>query len=130
MTPGTTYYFRAVAASAGGIASGTILSFTMTAAVPVATTQAATAVTSTTATLNASVNPENSATTATFVYGTDPMLMTGTTTTSARTLAAGPSPWPWARTVSGLTPNTTYYFEVVATRRGAPSPRRPAGSPR
>ena len=41
---------------------------------PTATTQAATAITATTATLNASVNPEGSATTVTFVYGTDSTL--------------------------------------------------------
>ena len=51
---------------------------------PTATTLAATGVTTTAATLNGSVNPEGSATTVTFVYGTDPTLKTGTTTTAAR----------------------------------------------
>ena len=65
-----------VATNSAGTTNGAILSFTTGTVThrPVATTQAATAVTSTTATLNASVNPEGSATTVTFVYGTDPDL--------------------------------------------------------
>ena len=57
LQPGTRYYDQVVATSVGGTTAGTILSFT-TLAPPAATTQAATAVTDTTATLNGSVNPQ------------------------------------------------------------------------
>ena len=64
LTPNTTYYFRAVATSAGGSATGAIMNFTTTAAAvaPTDTTQAATAVTGTTATLNETVNPDGTST--------------------------------------------------------------------
>ena len=71
LTPGTRYFDQVVATSAGGTTAGAILSFT-TLAPPAATTQAATDVTDTAATLDGSVNPAGSATTVVFVYGTDP----------------------------------------------------------
>ena len=61
LTANTTYYFEVQATSAGGTTDGTILHFTTSAAAatpPAATTVAATAITATGATLNASVNPE------------------------------------------------------------------------
>ncbi len=84
LAPGTTYYYRVVATSVGGTMDGTILSFTTTvsASPPVATTEAATGITTTAATMNASVNPEGSATTVSFVYGTSASLTAGATTTS------------------------------------------------
>src|SRR5205085_6317084 len=69
LSPGATYYFRVVAASAGGTTDSTILSFA-TLAPPTATTQAATAVSSTTATLNAGVNRPEDRRAGTYVYGT------------------------------------------------------------
>ena len=91
LLPATTYYFRAVATSAGGTADGDIMSFTTTSAAiaPTATTQAATSVTGTTATLNGTVNPEGFFTTADFVYGTSPTLTTGTTTIPIPPLTVG-----------------------------------------
>ena len=102
-----------------GRRSGSILSFT-TLAPPIATTLAATGVTTTAATLNGSVNPEGSATTVTFVYGTDPTLKTGTTTTGAQ-LIGGTSAVAVTAALTGLVSGTKYYDEVVAT---APVGRR------
>ncbi len=82
---------------------------------PIATTVNASSVTSTTATLNASVNPEGSATTVNFVYGTSPTLASGTTTTTAQSIGAGTSAVAVAAPLPGLASNTTYYFRVVAT---------------
>ena len=119
LTPNTTYYFRAVATSAGGSATGAIMNFTTTAAAvaPSATTQAATAVTGTTATLNGTVNPQGSATTAQFIYGTDSTLTTGTTTipVPALTIGTGTADVPVIEPLTGLKPSTTYYYEVQAT---------------
>ena len=58
---------------------------------PTATTEAATGVTATAAALNGSVNQQGSATTVVFVYGTDPTLSTGTTTTPAQAIGGGTS---------------------------------------
>jgi hypothetical protein len=114
LEPGTTYYEQVVATSAEGTMDGVILSFS-TPSPPTATTEAATAVTTTTATLNASVNPEGSATTVTFVYGTDPTLATGTTTTAAQAIGGGTSTIAVTAALTGLEPGTTYYEQVVAT---------------
>ena len=56
LTTGTTYYFCAIASNSIGTGFGTLLSFTTTGA-PIVTTNAASAVTSTGATLNGSANP-------------------------------------------------------------------------
>ncbi len=89
-----------------------------TLALPTATTQPATAISATGATLNASVNPEGNAATVSFVYGTSPSLSTGTTTTTAQSIGGGTSAVPVTAPLTGLTPNTTYYFEVTATNAG------------
>lgn len=88
------------------------------APLPNATTQAASAITTTTATLNATVNPEGNATTVSFVYGTSPTLASGTTTTPSQAIGNGTSDVSVNAAISGLQPTTTYYFEVVATYSG------------
>ena len=86
---------------------------------PTATTLAATGVTATAATLNGSVNPEGGDTTVSFVYGTDPTLMTGTTIPAQPTdCGCGTSAVPVIAALMGLLPGTTYYDEVVATSAG------------
>ena len=115
--PNTTYYFKVEATNSAGTTDGSILSFTTpaAAAAPLATTQAASNVTATTAALNGSVNPEGGATSVSFVYGTDRTLTTGTTTTTAQQIASGTSAVLVNAALTGLQPNTTYYFKVVAT---------------
>ena len=56
---------------------------------PTATTEAATNITTTGATLNGSVNPNVGETTAWFIYGTDPTLTTGTSSTAAEATDCG-----------------------------------------
>ena len=81
---------------------------------PVVTTQAATAITSTGATLTATVNPEGNDTTVRFVYGPDPTLTSGSTTTT-QSAGSGTSAEMETVALSGLAPDTTYFFEVQAT---------------
>ena len=83
------------------------------------TTLPATAVTATTATLGATVNPDGTATTIKFVFGTDSMLASGTTMTSDQAIGSGMSAVPVTAALTGLTPGTTYYFELAATAAGA-----------
>jgi hypothetical protein len=115
LLPGTTYYYEVVATNSVGTTVGTMGSFTTAAAAPLATTQGASNVMTTTAALNGSVNPEGSATSVSFIYGTDPTLTTGTTTTPAQQIGSGTSAVPVTATLSSLLPGTTYYYKVVAT---------------
>ena len=121
LQPGRTYYDEVVATSASGKAKGAIVSFT-TLAAPVATTQASSIVSTTAGTLNASVNPEGSATTVRFIYGTNPTLLTGTTTTTGQAIGSGTSPVAVTAALTGLQPGTTYYDEVVGTSAGGTTP--------
>src|SRR4029450_6037054 len=70
LTPATTYYFCAIANNTYGNGFGMVLSFTTRANPPVVTTNAASALTGTTATLNGSANPGGDTTTGWFRYAT------------------------------------------------------------
>ncbi len=78
---------------------------------PVVTTEAASAVTQTGATLNAKVNPSGQATEYFFKYGTSTAYGQETAKESA---GAGSAAVAKLATVSGLTAATTYHFQVVA----------------
>ena len=71
LSPGTTYHYQLVGTNSAGTTLGSDGSFTTAIAAPVVTTQPATSVTATNATLNGTVNPGNGATTAYFQYGLD-----------------------------------------------------------
>ena len=118
LQPGTTYYYEFMATSTGGTTDGgPIVSFT-TLAPPIATTQAASGVTATAAMLNGSVNPQGSAATVSFVYGTDPTLKASTTTSAAEPIGGWTSAVAVTAALTGLQPGTTYYYEIVATSGG------------
>ena len=82
--------------------------------VPSATTVAASSLTSTSATLNGTINANNSSTTVTFCYGVDPTLNTctsvGATTNGTVT---GTSNTSATYNATSLTTGTTYYFRVI-----------------
>jgi hypothetical protein len=79
---------------------------------PRVTTDAATALSSTGATLNGTVNPNGNATTYYFEYG--PTKTYGTKTAVVNT-GSGNAKSPVSAPVSGLTASTTYHFRLVAT---------------
>ncbi len=109
------------ASNSGGTTDGSILHFTTSAAAgtpPAATTVAASSITSTGATLNATVNPKGSATTYSFIYGTSSTLSSGTTPPRRSRPEAGRAPQSETAALTGLTSDTTYYFEVRATNSG------------
>ncbi len=84
LTPGTTYYDRVVGTSAVGEVADTATGSFTTPAPPSVTTNAASPMT-TGATLNATVNPNGSSTTARFQYSTSPAF----TPTVATTIGSG-----------------------------------------
>jgi hypothetical protein len=95
-----------------------IVSVALAAGPPAATTSAASNVTNTSATLNATVFPNQNATTYYFQYGT-------TASYGAATPTQGPVSGNAGKSVSadltGLTPGTTYHFRIVATNSAGPS---------
>jgi phosphodiesterase/alkaline phosphatase D-like protein len=111
LTPGTQYYYAAVASNSVGVVEGAVTSFT-TGPHPLATTLAASGVTGTSATLNGTVDPKGVATVASFVWGVS--------TNFGNTNLAGNLPAEFAspgvsNTLTGLTPGTQYYYAAVAS---------------
>ena len=85
-----------------------------TLTLPEATTGAATAITITGATVSASINPEGSATTYHFDYGTDLSYGSQAPTPDA-TVGSDSTAHTVSQTLINLTPNTTYHYRVAAT---------------
>lgn len=79
---------------------------------PSATTDAATAVTSSTATLNGTVDPNGTATSYSFEYGTSTSY--GSTTPSVNA-GSGTASTSASADLTGLAPDTTYDYQLVAT---------------
>ncbi|MEJ0090590.1 MAG: PKD domain-containing protein [Limisphaerales bacterium] len=113
LSPNTTYHFRIVASSSGGTVNGGDLTFTTSASGPTAQTLAAASISTTSAQLNGSINPNGLTTTAHFEYGTTTSYGSSTPTGNF-----GTTPQSIAYTVSGLAPNTTYHFRIVASNSG------------
>ena len=80
---------------------------------PAVSTISATSVSQNGATLNGTVDPNNHATTAWFEYGTSSGLTTANETTHL-TKGSGNTAVNLNQNISGLLPNTTYYFRAVA----------------
>ena len=120
LAPGTTYYFRLVATNAQGTSVGTVRSFTTPGppSPPTAVTLPATGVANTTADLHAQVDPRASQTAYTFEYGTSTSFGTITPVVA---LDDASVPEPADASLSGLQPDTTYYFRVVATNANGTS---------
>ena len=119
LTAGTTYYFQVIGDNRQGTASGEVLSFTTSPTAPAVTTKSP-GVGSTTATLNGVVNAKGAATANKFCYS-----LSGTTSNGALSncisgqLTASPSSSTGTNDtdvsvgISGLTANTTYYYQVI-----------------
>ena len=108
----TTYYYRLVAESAGGTTYGLGASFITLGATATVSSQAASGVSSSAATISAVINPDGEPAGYHFEYG--PTTAYGTSTPTA-TLPTGTSPVAVGATLSGLTPATSYHFRLVAT---------------
>jgi hypothetical protein len=120
LTAGTTYHYRVVATNTSGTARGSDGIFT-TSAGPIAVTGSATNVTTTSATLNGTVDPNGRATTWYFEYGTSTSYGSKTAEKSA---GSGTSTAGVAAPVSALTRGRLYHYRLVAssdagTSRGA-----------
>ncbi len=112
----TSYHFRVVASNAAGTTMGSDGTFTTLTATgpPVVTTNAATNVATSSATLNGSLDPHGLPTTVNFQYGTTTSYGSATPMQSQ----AGNTYRNIAANISGLIPHTTYHFRMVATNSG------------
>lgn len=111
---GTTYYFKAVGINGNGFGWGnsaqTFTTTTLSASLPVVSTNAATNIDSTSATLNGYFNSKNTTTQTYFHYGTSSGLLNNATPAITQTSLFG----NFSATISGLDSNTKYYFRAVA----------------
>src|SRR5262249_13366415 len=112
---GQTYHFRLDATSDAGTSLGADMSFTATSAptgtAPAVTTRAASNLTTTSARLNGSVNPNGLATTYYFDYGKDTNYGSRTATASA---GSGKGNLSVSATATGLGAGI-YHFRLVAS---------------
>ena len=116
LTPNTTYHFQVFGVNSGGGANGGDLTFTTSAAGPTAQTNAATGVTASGAILNGTVNANNNSTTVTFQYGLTTAY--GSMVTANQSPVTGGSNTAVSKVITGLTPNTTYHFQVAGVNAG------------
>lgn len=82
---------------------------------PTITTTAPTHISGYSATLNGTVTPNETAATYFFQYSIDPSLTEGVTATATQSLPSGSSAVAVSANLSGLTPQTTYYYRLVAS---------------
>jgi hypothetical protein len=119
LTLATTYHYRVAAGNANGSHAGTDATFTTSSAVEGVQTSAADEIQSTSATLTGSLEPNGFDTHYVFEYGLcDANVGCGgspydKSTTSQDAGSAGTAV-PARSTVSGLEPNATYHFRIVA----------------
>jgi plastocyanin len=113
LTATTAYHFRIVASNSAGTRMGSDKTFTTLAATgpPVVTTNSATNVTTSSATLHGSMDPHGLSTTVSFQWGTTTSY--GHTTTMQT--QSGNTYRNIAANISGLTTDTTYHFRIMAT---------------
>ena len=120
LAPGLTYHYRITATNVTGTATGEDETLRTLPTAPVVQTEAATAVTQTSVTLNATVNPAGGELSACdFEYGPDAGY--GHTVPCASLPGAGEGPTAVTATLTGLTPASTYQYRVVATNAGGQS---------
>jgi phosphodiesterase/alkaline phosphatase D-like protein len=111
LNAGTTYHYRLVATNTTATSTGADAVFT-TLSPPDVTTGGASSITTSSATLNGTVDPNGRATTYYFDYGTSTSYGTKTAARSAGSATTAQSA---AVGISGLQANQTYHYRLVAT---------------
>jgi alpha-tubulin suppressor-like RCC1 family protein len=117
LSANTTYHFRIVAANAGGASYGSDQMFTTLPDPPVVVTGGVSALTLTSATLNATVNPNGGeVSSCEFEYGTTNSY--GTSVPCGPSPGAGEAPVAVSATLNSLAEGVTYHYRISATNAG------------
>jgi hypothetical protein len=111
---GTTYHYRVAATDANGNTTLGADTTCTTLPVPVVDAASVTNLTSSGAQLNAQINPEGTATTYHFEYGTSTSYGTSVPVPDAA-IGSGTSDVSVSQQITGLSPSTEYHWRVVAT---------------
>jgi phosphodiesterase/alkaline phosphatase D-like protein len=118
LQPATKYYFRLNAQNQFGTVNGEMLNFTTagpaTAVAPAVATSLVTAITSSSAKLNATVTPNGAETTYWFEYSTNATISNGILTTPEQSLNGDSLLANISTTINNLSANTNYYIRIVA----------------
>jgi uncharacterized protein (TIGR02145 family) len=112
LAAGTSYHIRAYATNSAGTAYGEDMTFVTLGQAPLATTLAATNITSSGATLNGTITANDLATTVTFEYGTTTSY--GLTANATPSEVTGNAATNASANISGLSPGVTYHFRIKA----------------
>src|ERR1019366_7581589 len=116
----TTYHFRIVATNPGGTSRGSDQTLTTLANPPTVVTGTASPVAQTTASLNASVDPNGGVVSeCKLEYGTTSSYESSVPCTPSP--GSGTSPVAVSASITGLAVSTTYHFRIVATNPGGTS---------
>ncbi len=115
LQPGVNYLVRLVAITGPTVTSGQVVFSTLGASPSVFQRYGATEVTSTSAQLAGSVNPNNSPTTYRFEYGTSTAYGSQSPAELEPFLGEGGTPISVTANLTGLQPDTTYHWHIVAT---------------
>jgi plastocyanin len=112
LSPSTVYHFQVVAKNSDGDETEGLDQTFTTLGPPTANTETAGGIGDVTATLEGSVNPQNQLTSYYFNYGETNAY---DQKTAEKTVSKGTTNVPASIAVSGLSPETTYHFQLVAT---------------
>lgn len=112
LTPGTTYHYRVYATNSVGTTFGADATFDTSAPLPQVTTTAASFVTTSTTSLNGTVNPNGLPTSVYFRWGTRSDDLSNQT--AVQNVGSGSVNIAFWAELSALQPDTTYFFQAVA----------------
>jgi hypothetical protein len=116
LSPGTTYHFQLVAFNGSGYSFGGDSTAVTVAEAPVVTTLPASGITTSSAILNASVDPDSSITQVYFQWGNSTNLTNVTTPITLTSNLTATQPVSW--TIDNLELGSTYWFQAVAVSSG------------